>query len=96
MNNLNRLRMEKEREGTKRRMILRRREIYLCSGITRHSGLPRLAEKQLNPNLTKTEASIGEWTANSPSLHTNTRSVKAEASKNCHKVCERNVVWSIF
>ena len=69
----------------------RREESYLWSGIKRQS-----AAKEVNPILARREARIGEWTATSPSLQTRVRSVKAEVSRNFHKVCDRNVVWSIL
>ena len=73
-----------------------RDERYLLSGIRRYSGLSRSAERQLNPILRRREASIGEWAATSPSLQTKVRSVKEDASRNCHNVCDRYVAWSIF
>ena len=66
-------------------------ESYLWSGIKRQS-----TAKEVNPILARREARIGEWTATSPSLQTRVMSVKAEDSRNLHKVCDRNVVWSIF
>ena len=67
------------------------RKKYLWSGITRHPGFSKL-----NPNLLKTEVSIGECMDTSPSLQTKTRSVKAETSENCHRVFDRNFAWSIL